>query len=294
MRSRPAARGGRAAKQVARDERNRERLVEISALFDAQGVRERVLSEARACPHCGVLVHPSRADEHRRLYHAEALIERLSALERQVEDGLRAFCEAGQGIAEINRERLYLATHATWDEYLSDRWGFSRQHAHTLMQAADVVERLLSSGVDAGDLPQFAGHAAPLASLSDDALRHVWALIQETAPNGQVTGAHVRSVVAVARQAILTGAVDGPEGESVRVADVFHMAIAEEHYERLARQQQHIAEGRAKREVKAGAEPIKRDVVLVQSASGGWIVRVDTHYQHEASAREALRKWSQK
>jgi ribosomal protein S28E/S33 len=269
-------------------------LAELGALSVAQDVRERVLSEARACPHCGVLVHPSRADEHHQLYHASAMAERLAALERQVEDGLRAFCEAGKAIAEINQERLYLATHATWDEYLKARWQFSRQHAHTLMQAAGVVERLLSSGLDADELPQFAAHAAPLATLPDEALANVWALIKETAPNGQVTRAHVQSVVTVARQAILTGAVDGPEGESVRVADVFQMAITEEHYERLARQQQHIAEGRAKREVKAGAEPIKRDVVLVQSASGGWIVRVDTHYQHEASAREALRKWSQK
>jgi hypothetical protein len=239
------------------------------------------------------LVHPSRADEHHRLYHAEALTARLAALERQIEDGLRAFCEAGRALGEISRERLYLATHETWDEYLKDRWGFSRQHAHTLMQAAGVVERLLSSGVDAEALPQFAGHAAPLAALPDDALRHVWLLIRETAPNGQVTRAHVQSVVTVARQAILTGAVDGPDGESVRVADVFQMAIAEEHYERLARQQQHIAEGRARREAKAEVVPIKRDVVLVQSADGGWIIRVDTHYKDEASAREALRKWSE-
>ena len=73
----------------------------------------------------------------------------LQALEQIVERGKDTFIEVGKALAEIHERKLYKETHKTWEAYLKERWNFSRQHAHRLLQAKKVVE--LSS---VGDKPR--------------------------------------------------------------------------------------------------------------------------------------------
>ncbi|MEL4898348.1 ASCH domain-containing protein, partial [Crocosphaera sp. Alani8] len=65
--------------------------------------------------------------------------ERLR-LERKVE---RAFYEAGKALQELRKKRLYRSTHATFEEYCLERFGFKRRHPYRLIDAAKVVDNLL-------------------------------------------------------------------------------------------------------------------------------------------------------
>jgi hypothetical protein len=64
----------------------------------------------------------------------------LQALEQIVERGQATFIEMGHALAEIRERKLYKETHKTWEAYLKERWNFSRQHAHRLLQAKKVAE----------------------------------------------------------------------------------------------------------------------------------------------------------
>jgi len=64
----------------------------------------------------------------------------LQALEQIVERGKDTFIEVGKALAEIHERKLYKETHKTWEAYLKERWNFSRQHAHRILQAKKVAE----------------------------------------------------------------------------------------------------------------------------------------------------------
>ncbi|MFJ1708035.1 hypothetical protein [Kitasatospora sp. NPDC088346] len=50
---------------------------------------------------------------------------------------------AGPALWEIHDRKLYRATHATWDEYLTERWNLSRSYAHRLLEMIPVQAALL-------------------------------------------------------------------------------------------------------------------------------------------------------
>lgn len=64
-------------------------------------------------------------------------------LELKVE---RAFFEAGVALREIRDRRLYRSTHKTFEDYVKQRFGYSRVSAHYKIAAASVVENLLTNG----------------------------------------------------------------------------------------------------------------------------------------------------
>ena len=74
----------------------------------------------------------------------------LCDLEKIVEEG-EASCKAshrktGKALHEIKSRGLCIEKHRTWQDYVRDRWGFSRQRAHQLMQACTEAET--STAVD--------------------------------------------------------------------------------------------------------------------------------------------------
>jgi len=73
--------------------------------------------------------------------------EELSHHESIIEKGIKTFREVGESLAASRNQRLYLGTHSTFELYCRDRWNFSRQRAHQLIDAAGVVEAL-STTVD--------------------------------------------------------------------------------------------------------------------------------------------------
>lgn len=116
------------------------------------------------------------------LAHCEAVIER----------GRQAFVEVGNALLAIRDKRLYRSTHDTFEGYCRERWDISRPRAYQLIEAAQLVSGL-STNVDKP--PANEGQARELAAVPAEQRQEVWREAVETAPNGKVTGAHVKAVV---------------------------------------------------------------------------------------------------
>ena len=71
---------------------------------------------------------------------------KLNALERDIELGLKTFIKVGNALLEIRDGWLYRATHATFEEYCIERWGFKKSQAYRLIDAAEVVRHLSPIG----------------------------------------------------------------------------------------------------------------------------------------------------
>ncbi len=65
---------------------------------------------------------------------------RLVELETVIERGMRSFVEVGTALAEVRDSGLY--TQPTFEAYVRERWGFTRQRAYQLIDAADVSTRV--------------------------------------------------------------------------------------------------------------------------------------------------------
>jgi hypothetical protein len=63
-------------------------------------------------------------------------IDNLNRLEATAQDGLETFVEIGSALAEIRDRRLYRDSHASFDEYVRDRWGVDIANGHPLSQTA--------------------------------------------------------------------------------------------------------------------------------------------------------------
>lgn len=180
-------------------------------------------------------VTPLTDDEHQELQHCEEIIR----------DGIKVFIQVGTALKIIREKRLYRGTHNTFDEYVDQRWGIhSRQAAAQKIIAANIALRL-SNKFDTSEI--CLTHALELQGLDDEGMETVWRVVKDTAPDGKVTAKHVKSVVNVFRDALATGAIDGGTGHSIPAAGALHAAITEETYERMKRQQQHLAEKRGER-----------------------------------------------
>ncbi len=94
----------------------------------------------------------------------------LSRLEQAISAGIRIFHRVGKAIMEIQRRRLYRATHPTFEAYCADRWDFGRQYAYRLIAAADVVEALSPNGRQ----PTSERQVRPLVGLTPADQRSVW------------------------------------------------------------------------------------------------------------------------
>ena len=59
-------------------------------------------------------------------------------LEKIVESGIAKYLEVGRALMEIKQRELYKAAAETWEIYLQERWGISRQHGHRLIKAVEL------------------------------------------------------------------------------------------------------------------------------------------------------------
>jgi hypothetical protein len=70
----------------------------------------------------------------------------------------------------LRDERLYRATHDTFDSYCRERWGWSKTHVNRQIEVAAVAGNLTPIGV----IPTAESQLRPLASLSPEDQRTVW------------------------------------------------------------------------------------------------------------------------
>jgi site-specific DNA-methyltransferase (adenine-specific) len=119
---------------------------------------------------------------------------RLGELEQVVERGLRTFVEVGNALREIRDSRLYRETHATFEDYCRERWGWSRRHANRQIEAADVAVALGPTG----PIPPNERQARELVPLLRDegeqAIVEVYRELREQYPD-TITAINIRRVV---------------------------------------------------------------------------------------------------
>lgn len=125
---------------------------------------------------------------------------RLGELEAKIESGLKAFCDVGEALREIQKDGLYKQLeYSTFEEYCLSRWGMKRDYAYKIIAAAEVMRNLYTI-VDIGNpcaivhtLPTNEAQVRPLTRLKTrDQQRDVWAEAVSTAPNGKITASHVQ------------------------------------------------------------------------------------------------------
>lgn len=64
--------------------------------------------------------------------------KRLIALEKSIAAGQKTFVEVGLALAEIRDSKLYRSDFNSFEEYCREKWGWTKQHAYRLIEAAPV------------------------------------------------------------------------------------------------------------------------------------------------------------
>src|SRR5512137_2458791 len=64
--------------------------------------------------------------------------QRLGELEKVIAKGQKTFVEVGLALAEIRDVRLYKREYSGFEEYCRKKWGWTRQHAYRLIEAAPI------------------------------------------------------------------------------------------------------------------------------------------------------------
>lgn len=176
--------------------------------------------------------------------------EELDECEAVIARGLKTFVEVGNALLNIRDKKLYRAAYDTFEAYCQHRWDFSKSRANQLIAASETVANLTTIVVkndtpEPVALPENEAQARPLTPLDPEDQRVIWQLVTESAPDGKVTAAHVKSVVSLLTQVGYTRAIDGGDGIDIPIEqatpDHFKAVLTEDAAERMARQQQYIA-----------------------------------------------------
>lgn len=88
----------------------------------------------------------------------------LQDLERVIEI---SYIKAGQALQYIKSKKLYKSSYRTYDEYCSERWGFTPQHANRLISAAKLVDQMKKSEPIGSVLPQSESQVRALSKTDD-------------------------------------------------------------------------------------------------------------------------------
>jgi hypothetical protein len=123
---------------------------------------------------------PLTAPEQTRLSDAEGIIER----------GFTTFVEVGSALAVIREQRLYRATHETFDLYCRERWGWTKRRASQLITSAAVVLGLAETGTVVPK-PTNEWQARALGKVAPGKRIEVWQQAVDASPNGKPTSKDV-------------------------------------------------------------------------------------------------------
>jgi len=139
---------------------------------------------------------------------------KLKKLEDQLEEayavedaGLQAYLIIGRVMAEIRNEKLYIGTHASFDDYCRDRWEESRKTVDkriaAMTAATDVKDVQIEVQNDdaqcaslSSQAPKNARVAIELSKVNGEERRaDAWTKAVRTAPKNVPTAAHVKKVI---------------------------------------------------------------------------------------------------
>jgi hypothetical protein len=173
---------------------------------------------------------------------SEEQATRYKDRETIIERNFKAFCEVGQALIDIRDERLYREEYATFEDYVSQRWGMKHSQAYRLIDASKVMKSLSPIGED-DPVPLNEAQARELGKIAP-ALRPVALKVASDASGGNLTASYIKSAVNVVQMAAITGAIEDGEGNDIplSIAQQGHVtaAVVEDVAERRERQREHI------------------------------------------------------
>ena len=116
--------------------------------------------------------------------------QKLLALERIIEEGLRTFTDVGSALLQIRDGKLYQPQYSSFEEYCQEKWDMEHSHAYRLMDSAKVMANLKTSPI--GEvLPTNESQTRPLASLSPEQQVEAWKEATTKAPTGKKPSARL-------------------------------------------------------------------------------------------------------
>lgn len=86
----------------------------------------------------------------------------LAKHEAVIERGMMTTIEVGMAMKAIRDKKLYDGQYKTFESYVADRWGYTRQRSYQLIEAAEVTANL-STIVDKSTRPQNEGQLREVA-----------------------------------------------------------------------------------------------------------------------------------
>lgn len=116
--------------------------------------------------------------------------DELADCEQRIASGIKAFRDVGQALKHVRDFRLYRATHATFEDYCRERWGWSRQRGYQLVDAAEAIAGLPD---DCQEFLTNSGQAAALARVDPE---HREEVVRKAAEAGPVTAKAIREAAA--------------------------------------------------------------------------------------------------
>lgn len=142
-----------------------------------------------------------------------------SNLEAKIERSIYVH-KAAQALLKIHDERLRQSIYETYADYCKERWSMSKTHAKQIIDVAlmnanlarttgsipatesqireligltlEEQRKVWKAGMSRMALPANELQTRALVGLTPDEQRFVWQTAVETAPNGKITGAHIR------------------------------------------------------------------------------------------------------
>ncbi|WP_419657732.1 hypothetical protein Dvar_68540 [Desulfosarcina variabilis str. Montpellier] len=171
--------------------------------------------------------------------------KRLAELEDVVTRNFKAFYEVGSALREISESLLYRETHSNFADYVKDLWDMARARAYQMIDAANIVDRLLPleeelstncrrnevvyhGGQSKMVLPQNERQARALAKYPEDKQIQIWREAVETA-DGRITAAHIKQTARRIHGEIVKNTIKKAKTETsspaVKMSNAFRQAF---------------------------------------------------------------------
>jgi len=136
----------------------------------------------------------------------------LKSSEAIIEKTLGAFAKCGIELARIKDNRLYREKYGTFEEYVKVRWGFERNYAYRLIEAAEVkrdIEKVYPNGIQITNERQ----ARALAVVPKESRARVY---KQAVKTGDTTAAGIQKAAA---QIVIRDAAPKPSKNDAVLVD---------------------------------------------------------------------------
>lgn len=133
-------------------------------------------------------MEPLTPDQARRREELEAIVRRDRSAAR------KPFVPFARALRELCAERLYRATHETFERYSEEVLGISRTYAYQKLRALEVIENVCNAHISQSG-PTNEAQARPLAPFDREEQVRLWKKVEEAAEGQPITATLVEQVV---------------------------------------------------------------------------------------------------